>query len=227
MSRLSFLSAAFLIHLPLLLLLLPSSSSQTTSLAANKDNISDCTRSCGNINISYPFRLKGDSKHCGIESYELSCEANGNGLTHHAVLYLFSGKYYVLEIDYNNLTIRLVDAGVHKISDNYFSHPHYSLTRFNISYNSPYSHDYYLLSLFDPTKNQSLLPMLIIFLSCENPMNSSAFIVETAPCIDGISSYSSSNSSLSSLRTYSYLMQSADQSIIASEKALLSTANHE
>ncbi|CAL9000259.1 unnamed protein product, partial [Prunus brigantina] len=153
MSRLSFLSAAFLIH-PLLLLL-PSSCSQTTSLTANKDNISD-------------------------------------------LLYLFSVKFYVLDIDYNNLTIRLVDAGVHKISDNYFSHPHYSLTRFNFSY---YISPYILDDL-----NQSLLPVPIIFLSCENPMNSSAFIVETAPCINGISSYSSSNSSLSSLRTYSYFM---------------------
>ncbi|XP_008245765.2 PREDICTED: LEAF RUST 10 DISEASE-RESISTANCE LOCUS RECEPTOR-LIKE PROTEIN KINASE-like 2.2 [Prunus mume] len=198
MSRLSFLSAAFLIH-PLLLLLLPSSCSQTTSLTANKDNISDCTRSCGNINISYPFRLKGDSKDCGIERYELSCEANGNGLTHHAVLYLFSGKYYVHEIDYNNLTIRLVDAGVFKISDNYFSHPHYSLTRFNFSYKFfPY--------ILHNELNPSSLPVPIIFLSCENPMNSSAIIVETAPCINGISSYSSSNSSLSSLRTYSYFM---------------------
>ncbi|VVA38748.1 PREDICTED: rust resistance kinase Lr10 [Prunus dulcis] len=202
MSRLSFLSAAFLIHLLLLLLLhVPSSCSQTASnnFTANKahDN-SDCTRSCGNINISYPFRLKGDSKHCGSESYELSCEANGNALTHHAVLYLFSVKYYVLEIDYNSLTIRLVDAGVHKISDNYFSHPHYSLTRFNISRSS----FQYILVYSIP----SSLSVPIIFLSCENPMNSSAFIVETAPCINGISSNSSSNSSLSSLRTYSYVM---------------------
>ncbi|CAL2265372.1 unnamed protein product [Prunus armeniaca] len=48
--------------------------------------------------------------------------------------------------------------------------------------------------------------MPIIFLSCENPMNSSDVIVETAPCINGISSYSSSNSSFSSLTTYSYFM---------------------
>ncbi|BFG34908.1 hypothetical protein CerSpe_211820 [Prunus speciosa] len=204
MSRGSLLSAAYralLLHL--LLLLVPSSCSQTASnnITANKahDN-SDCTRSCGNINISSPFRLKGDSKHCGNKSFELSCEAKGNGTTHHAVLYLLSGKYYVQAINYNNFTIRLADAGVHKIKDNFFSHPLYSLTPFNFSsysdYYSPiYSYDY-------PTASS----MSIIFLSCKNPMNSSAVIVETAPCINGISSYSSSNSSFPNLTTYSYFM---------------------
>ncbi|XP_021824014.1 LEAF RUST 10 DISEASE-RESISTANCE LOCUS RECEPTOR-LIKE PROTEIN KINASE-like 2.5 [Prunus avium] len=204
MSRGSLLSAAYralLLHhllLLLLLLLVPSSCSQTVSnnITANKahDN-SDCTRSCGNINISSPFRLKGDSKHCGNKSFELSCEAKGNGTTHHAVLYFLSGKYYVQAINYNNFTIRLVDAGVHKIKDNYFSHPLYSFTPFNLSYSdyySPiYSYDY-------PTASS----MSIIFLSCKNPMNSSAVIVETAPCINGISSYSS----FPNLTTYSYFM---------------------
>ncbi|BFG34839.1 hypothetical protein CerSpe_211130 [Prunus speciosa] len=102
MSRGSLLSAAYralLLHL--LLLLVPSSCSQTASnnITANKahDN-SDCIRSCGNINISSPFRLKGDSKHCGNKSFELSCEAKGNGTTDHAVLSLYSGKYYVQAI---------------------------------------------------------------------------------------------------------------------------------
>ncbi|XP_034197223.1 rust resistance kinase Lr10-like, partial [Prunus dulcis] len=143
MSGGSLLFAAYTVLLLLLLLLhVPSSCSQTASnnCTANKahDN-SDCARSCGNINVNYPFRLKGDSKHCGNKRFELSCEAKGNGTTHHAVLSLLSGKYYVQAINYNNFTIRLVDAGVHKIKDNYFSHPLYSLAPFNFSYDSVYT----------------------------------------------------------------------------------------
>ncbi|CAL8162262.1 unnamed protein product [Prunus armeniaca] len=202
MSGGSLLFAAYTVLL--LLLLVPSSCSQTASnnITTNKahDN-SDCTPSCGNINISSPFRLKGDSEHCGDKSFELSCEAKGNGTTHHAVLYLLSGKYYVQAINYNNFTIRLVDAGVHKIKDNYFSHPLYSLTPFNFSYyyysdyTGPY--DYY------PDASS----MSIIFLSCENPMNPSDLIVETAPCISGVNNYSSSNSSFSNLTAYSYFIK--------------------
>ncbi|VVA39443.1 PREDICTED: rust resistance kinase Lr10 [Prunus dulcis] len=196
MSGRSLLFAAYTV---LLLLLVPSSRSQTSSNNITADN-SDCIRSCGNINISSPFRLKGDSKHCGNKSFELSCEAKGNGTTHHAVLYLFSGKYYVQAINYNNFTIRLVDVGVHKIKDNYFSHPLYSLALFNFSYYSNYTGPlpgYY--------HRESL--MSIIFLSCEIPMNPSHLIVETAPCISGVNNYSSSNSSFSNLTTYSYFLK--------------------
>ncbi|ONI01480.1 hypothetical protein PRUPE_6G142000, partial [Prunus persica] len=196
MSGGSLLFAAYTV---LLLLLVPSSCSQTASNNITADN-SDCIRSCGNINISYPFRLKGESKHCGNKSFELSCEAKGNGTTHHAVLSLFSGKYYVQAINYNNFTIRLVDVGVHKIKDNYFSHPLFSLTPFNFSYYSDYTGplpEYYHI--------ESL--MSIIFLSCEIPMNPSDLIVETAPCISGVNNYSSSNSSFSNLTTYSYFIQ--------------------
>ncbi|KAL6276547.1 hypothetical protein ACE6H2_020148 [Prunus campanulata] len=187
MSGGSLLFAAYTVLL-LLLLLFPSSCSQT----ASNDN-SDCTRSCGNINISSPFRLKGDSKHCGNKSFELSCEAKGNGTTHHAVLYFLSGKYYVQSINYNNFTIRLVDVGVHKIKDNYFSHPLYSLAPFNFSYDSDYTGPYYYISYPGLSYHHNYpkaLSMSIIFLSCENPMNPSDLIVETAPCISGVNNYS-------------------------------------
>ncbi|KAL6276557.1 hypothetical protein ACE6H2_020163 [Prunus campanulata] len=197
MSGGSLLFAAYTVLL-LLLLHVPSSSSQTASNNITASNNSDCTRSCGNINISSPFRLKGDSKHCGNKSFELSCEAKGNGTTHHAVLSLFSGKYYVQAINYNNFTIRLVDAGVHKIKDNNFSHPLYSFTPFNLSSYSDYTGPYdYIRYPYYPTESMS-----IIFLSCENPMNPSDLIVGTAPCIS-----SSSNSSFSNLTTYSYFIQ--------------------
>lgn len=62
----------------------------------------DCVSSCGNIhNISYPFRLSTDPKHCGTKTYQLACEDN--------ILYLrLHGRgYRVQAINYNNLTIRV------------------------------------------------------------------------------------------------------------------------
>ncbi|KAK4736679.1 hypothetical protein R3W88_000376 [Solanum pinnatisectum] len=73
--------------------------------------------SCGHIhNISYPFRLKSDPKHCGLKNYELSCEGD------HTIITIFpyewyksfnySHNYYVQAINYDNSTIRLVDPGI-------------------------------------------------------------------------------------------------------------------
>ncbi|KAL8550933.1 hypothetical protein ACS0TY_000128 [Phlomoides rotata] len=51
---------------------------------------------CDDIrNISFPFRLKNDPRHCGRPEYELSCE---NNVT--TVLYLNFPKYRVKAIDY-------------------------------------------------------------------------------------------------------------------------------
>ncbi|XP_049385689.1 rust resistance kinase Lr10-like isoform X3 [Solanum stenotomum] len=72
--------------------------------------------SCGHIhNISYPFRLKSDPKHCGLENYELSCEGDNTILT--ILLNDWRGvhgslNYYVQAINYDNSTIRLVDPGI-------------------------------------------------------------------------------------------------------------------
>ncbi|WMV16376.1 hypothetical protein MTR67_009761, partial [Solanum verrucosum] len=60
---------------------------------------------CGHIrNISYPFRLNTDPEHCGYGlAFELACESN------QTVIWLFSKKFYVQAINYNNQTIHLVD----------------------------------------------------------------------------------------------------------------------
>ncbi|CAH9094569.1 unnamed protein product [Cuscuta epithymum] len=64
--------------------------------------------SCGHIrNISYPFRLNTDPKHCGDERFTLFCENNNA-----TVLHFNSGKYNVRSINYTALTIRVSDVGV-------------------------------------------------------------------------------------------------------------------
>ncbi|KAH0784108.1 hypothetical protein KY290_003706 [Solanum tuberosum] len=66
--------------------------------------------SCGHIhNISYPFRLKSDPKHCGLKNYELSCEGDRAILPIPPHDWDGSLNYYVQAINYDNSTIRLVD----------------------------------------------------------------------------------------------------------------------
>ncbi|XP_024186559.2 LEAF RUST 10 DISEASE-RESISTANCE LOCUS RECEPTOR-LIKE PROTEIN KINASE-like 2.4 isoform X1 [Rosa chinensis] len=133
----------------------------TTSVLGDKGTC--VPSSCGDFqNISFPFRLKHDPKHCGgQEFFTLECH---NNIT---VLRLFSHEYYVKAIDYDNRTIRVVDPGLEK--NNCTSLPRFPLAPSNFSYDSigetvwPYSY-------------------LVTFLKCANPVNSSLY-VNTAPCI--------------------------------------------
>ncbi|XP_014503208.1 uncharacterized protein LOC106763548 [Vigna radiata var. radiata] len=65
-----------------------------------------CPTSCGQIRISYPFRLKGDPGECGDPRYELDCVNNATLL-----LTFSSAKYLVREIDYKGYKIVLRDPG--------------------------------------------------------------------------------------------------------------------
>ncbi|EXC31505.1 putative receptor-like protein kinase [Morus notabilis] len=134
--------------------------------------------SCGKIQrISYPFRLKADPKNCGDKSYVLSCE---NNIT---VLNLYSGKYIVESINYNNETIRIVDPNIQK--GNCSSLPSYSLSYYNFSWNDPYA----LTQLDRKTYNQVLDTKSIAFMSCENPVKSPLYI-DTSSCTNGALSQS-------------------------------------
>ncbi|GLT97492.1 hypothetical protein SLE2022_150520 [Rubroshorea leprosula] len=107
--------------------------------------------SCGNIpNISFPFWLNTNTHNCtGLPAYNLSCENNL------AVLYLGSAKFYVQAIDYDNSTIRVVDAGIQK--GNCSSTPqYYSLDHRYFHYPSPWTS-----------------PWPVVFISCGNPVNAS------------------------------------------------------
>ncbi|KAI5342647.1 hypothetical protein L3X38_010523 [Prunus dulcis] len=111
----------------------------------------------------------------------------------HIVLYLFSGKYYVQAINYNNYTIRVVDANV----DNCSSIPRDSSTGYNYHRQDPYSFEVRQLhkreiswSFSFQNSDQIELSKPIIFIACKTPVNS-ALYVETAPCTDAISSPSS------------------------------------
>ena len=120
--------------------------------------------SCGNLlNISYPFRLKGAPHQCGCGAesaggLELDCENN------RASLLVDSVKFYVQEINYVNLTFRLMDASLHKNAC--------SIPRLipNIYY-------YYRNYLF-----RSSYGYYMYLLNCTSPLNSTLY-VDLSHCI--------------------------------------------
>ncbi|KAI5344535.1 hypothetical protein L3X38_012412 [Prunus dulcis] len=104
---------------------------------------------------------------------------------------LYSGKYYIKAINYNDWTIRVVDGGVQK-KDNYFSNPRYPLTSFNLSDGDPFAHYLWYTITERGVHSLAIREVPIIFISCANPMHSPR-LVDTVPCINN-----SANSSLSS-----------------------------
>ncbi|KAK5844269.1 hypothetical protein PVK06_000405 [Gossypium arboreum] len=62
---------------------------------------------CGNLNISFPFRLKNQPPQCGLYDFELECE-NNNSTT----VVARKGKFFVQQIFYENYTIQMVDTSL-------------------------------------------------------------------------------------------------------------------
>ncbi|MBA0728872.1 hypothetical protein Golax_025403, partial [Gossypium laxum] len=72
--------------------------------------VQDCGSTfCGNLNISYPFRLKNQPPQCGWHDLELECENNNR-----TTLVLREGKFSVQKLFYENETIQLVDSSLEK-----------------------------------------------------------------------------------------------------------------
>ncbi|XP_073125318.1 LEAF RUST 10 DISEASE-RESISTANCEUS RECEPTOR-LIKE PROTEIN KINASE-like 2.3 [Henckelia pumila] len=139
--------------------------------ASCADQNSSCNpSSCGDIrNISYPFRLKDDPQDCGDSNYEISCENNITA----ASIYVYSRKYHVQAINYQNYTIRLADPNI-KNNDT-CSFPSYFPNWYNLSrYNGfPYS----IFSQDLTTDGRAIqIARPITFLSCPFPLNETPFI---------------------------------------------------
>ncbi|XP_014503370.1 LEAF RUST 10 DISEASE-RESISTANCE LOCUS RECEPTOR-LIKE PROTEIN KINASE-like 2.1 [Vigna radiata var. radiata] len=132
--------------------------------------------SCGNIpNITYPFRLQGDPENCGDERYELGCE---NNVT---VLYLYSAKYHVQAINYDNYTVRVVDPALQH--HNCSSLPIRSLSRSNFSDTYTDSADLYQASLYLYLNWESLNFEHIVFLNCNHSVRENEKYVESGECV--------------------------------------------
>ncbi|KAL8550815.1 hypothetical protein ACS0TY_000040 [Phlomoides rotata] len=138
---------------------------------------------CGNIhNISFPFRLKHDPKHCGYSDYELECE---NNVT--TILYLNSQKYKVKVINYHNFTIRLVDVYMNSSCPfpNHFANPEDC-------------YPYGVRSIRSRTLHEAACP--IHLMSCPYPLKNSSLFTEFANYCD--KDNNASNSSDSAEHTY-------------------------
>ncbi|XP_038713107.1 LEAF RUST 10 DISEASE-RESISTANCE LOCUS RECEPTOR-LIKE PROTEIN KINASE-like 1.2 [Tripterygium wilfordii] len=129
-----------------------------------------CTQSssCGNIlNISYPFRLKGDPPNCGDPNYQLSCENN------QTIFSYDSARFLVKAINYNKSTIRIADVGVQ--DGNCSSRP---INSFDSYYAYARHGEYCSSQLYD-------YPLLypLAYVSCESPVKSSTYVDAYSPCI--------------------------------------------
>nr|XP_048330097.1 rust resistance kinase Lr10-like isoform X2 [Ziziphus jujuba var. spinosa] len=170
-----------------------------TSYAKHHNHHPCPASSCGNIpNISYPFRLQTDPPNCGKKRFELSCEDNNRS----TVLNLYSGKYHVRAINYNNYTIRLVDVNIDKA--NCSSVPPYTLSNYNFTHKDPYltslrkihrSNGSYWYTTYE------LLSEAITFVKCEHPVESSLYI-PIDPCVN---SSGVGSTTLSKEEYYSYV----------------------
>ncbi|KAK4380300.1 hypothetical protein RND71_002162 [Anisodus tanguticus] len=145
--------------------------------------------SCGHIrNISYPFRLKSDPKHCGRESYELSCEGDRPIFTIIPYEWNVSLNYYVQAINYDNSTIRLVDPGIRE--EIICSLPQKSIT---------FNQIFYSLLYVGP------LAVPITLFSCPFAVNSPVF-VEITNCLNR-SNASNVSSDLLKRHTYATMAE--------------------
>ncbi|KAL8537975.1 hypothetical protein ACS0TY_000066 [Phlomoides rotata] len=146
---------------------------------------------CGNIrNISFPFRLKHDPKHCSNPDYELACE---NNVT---LVYLNSQKYEVKAINYNNFTVRVVDVSIN--NTNTCSFPNQSIYPYSFRGGYPYVMGRVYLH-YDKRYAEVAVP--INFMSCPNPLINSSFLTDTNDCAYRDGALDASNSS-NSRHTY-------------------------
>ncbi|EYU21058.1 hypothetical protein MIMGU_mgv1a024732mg, partial [Erythranthe guttata] len=159
---------------------------QITTSSNGDDNPKPCVpSSCGEIrNISFPFRLNTDPKHCGHSKYELSCENNTTSL------YLNSQKYLVQVINYHNYTIRLTDASI-QLNDS-CSFPNHSLSGSDFG-DFGYT---YSIKRYDRYFSRRRITWPITFISCPYPVNKSqhSVLLDTSQyCADGKHSFNESN----------------------------------
>ncbi|XWS10844.1 hypothetical protein CRYUN_Cryun38cG0032700 [Craigia yunnanensis] len=129
--------------------------------------------SCGNINISYPFRLKTQPQSCGFILFELACENN------RTIFPMRYGNFYVQDISYVNRTIHLLDVNL--VNDNCFiphsSSPWYTPSGKNIGI--PLSAGY-------DTAEFSVMYLL----SCRMKMINSSVYIDASRCSTNRSSHS-------------------------------------
>ncbi|KAB2043731.1 hypothetical protein ES319_D01G038600v1 [Gossypium barbadense] len=129
---------------------------------------------CGNLNISFPFRLKNQPPHCGHYGFEFECENNNR-----TTLVGRGGKFSVQQIFYENYTIQMVDASLDMDDCNSLSltsvdYYDYELSNFYLSSNNYYYYSHY--------NNRRLEGSIIYVMNCTTPIKSSHNYIEASRC---------------------------------------------
>ncbi|KAG5533294.1 hypothetical protein RHGRI_027474 [Rhododendron griersonianum] len=144
--------------------------------------------SCGDINISFPFRLQGDPSYtCNDNDYTLVCDENNR-----TVLNLPSRKYYVQSINYTNYSIRLVDVVGIQTNDICSPFHLFSSTFLNFTWGEGRLY-----------KTWSW----VVLLRCENPVHSPIYINTTGYC-------SSTRGDMGNYGYYSYAVAAEDVGVL-------------
>ncbi|KAK8633323.1 hypothetical protein V6N13_014169 [Hibiscus sabdariffa] len=107
---------------------------------------------CGNLTISYPFRLTTQPRNCGHHEFELDCNSNNR-----TILAMNLGRYTVQTISYQTDKIRVVDANIAtgdcSLPRSYFWHygSHYFTT------NALWSSSIYLVNCTRPIESSTYI----------------------------------------------------------------------
>ncbi|KAK8312443.1 hypothetical protein V6Z12_D01G042600 [Gossypium hirsutum] len=109
---------------------------------------------CGNLNISFPFRLENQPLQCGWHVLELECENNNR-----TTLVVRGGRLSVQQIFYKNYTIRVVDASLDTDNCNSLPlsfvnyHLHYSDGDYGFHLDFSSSDVVYVVNCMEPIKS--------------------------------------------------------------------------
>ncbi|KAE8677789.1 PR5-like receptor kinase [Hibiscus syriacus] len=110
---------------------------------------------CGNVSISYPFRLTTQPPNCGDFPFEIHCDSSNR-----TVLVTNQGVFYVQNISYERNTVRAIDPNL-AVDD--CSLPRGTLSFWDYIYrNLPYSLVFPFTSMY--------------LVNCSMPVNSSSYI---------------------------------------------------
>ncbi|MFQ6620956.1 hypothetical protein Gotur_001960 [Gossypium turneri] len=129
----------------------------------------DCgSTMCGNVNISYPFRLTTQPSNCGDHRLELECDNNN-----HTNLVMKYGRFYVQNISYDICTVKFSPKRSQNIScdtmqamdANLSKDDNCSLPRNSFHFDNSCKQPYTL-------GNTSVM----FLVNCSEPMNSSSYI---------------------------------------------------
>ncbi|GMI79519.1 hypothetical protein like AT5G38250 [Hibiscus trionum] len=91
---------------------------------------------CGNVTISYPFRLTTQPPNCGYHEGELSCDSHNR-----TILTTDFGRYIVQNISYQTHKIRVIDANI-ATGDCSLPRSYYSVNDLSSDSNQPLSSIY-------------------------------------------------------------------------------------